>query len=255
MNDRFYYWRLIVIAGFLSTTSWIYAQEDVFDQASIALEEGRLDEAQRGYEQLISEGQVSTELYANLAKTYYLSEDKTTAILYYERALRLDPDNTEIINSLSNIRQELDIRLSDIPDFVVVSAYQSIVRFLSPATWISLQVLFGIVAVGLLYFLLFRVGEDRYRMVLIAAAVSTFLFILSWLMAVQSKGYIVAQDQAIVSIEATSLYTSPDALSPEVAALVGGIKVWITDELGEWYKVRLRDRDEGWVKKEEVTII
>ena len=56
-------------------------------------------------------------------------------------------------------------------------------------------------------------------------------------------------------VEVSSINQAPDDISPEVTEVGEGIKVWITDELGDWYKVVLRDKDEGWIKKSEVEVI
>lgn len=247
-------YHLIAILSIGLSSSSLIGQEVSFQGASQALEDGEIQTAQLQYKQLIEDGFSSPELYSNLAKTYYLDGDRINAILYYERALRLAPSNDDVINALNNIRQELDVRLSDIPDFIVVAAYRGYVRSLSPRSWLILQVLFGGLSLVGLYLLFFKAGGVP-KWTTYGVGIAALLFLLSWLWSHQAKSYIMSRDEAIITVNSTSLYSAPDDISPEVTAVVGGIKIWITDELGDWYKVRLRDKDEGWVKKEEVTII
>ena len=84
----------------LSFTAW--AQNDsIFNIANEAYADGNYQEAQRLYQSILKDDEMSSELYFNLGNTHYKLENLAQSIYYYEKALKLNPKDEAILNNLS----------------------------------------------------------------------------------------------------------------------------------------------------------
>jgi len=247
----------ILVFLFVSLCLSLSAQDQDFTKSVELLNGGDLSGAITIMDSIIDNGYSSTELYSNLGNAHFMRGNQAKAMLYYEKALLLSPDNEDVIKSIEAIRRQLDIQITDIPDFILLTYYRKIVNLFSASTWGVLQLLFGLIAIGALFLYLLprknvNLSERNIKLIGLSALVLSLAFLA---FANSKKGYELSQNQAIVMDSKASIYQAPDKLSPEVAPIGAGNKVFIVSELGEWYKVSLRDKDAGWIKKEEVAII
>ncbi|MDE6865054.1 MAG: tetratricopeptide repeat protein, partial [Alistipes sp.] len=67
----------------------------LWDAANAAYLDGNYHEATKAYEQLVAQGYGSAKLFYNLANSYFKQERIGRTILFYRRALRLDPGNAD----------------------------------------------------------------------------------------------------------------------------------------------------------------
>jgi len=241
----------------ISLNIWLNGQNQQFARSVELLNSGNPIAAIAVMDSILSDGYASTELYSNLGNAHFAQGNKAKSILYYEKALILSPSNNDIMKSIDAVRRQLDIQITDIPDFILVGYYRNVVNLFSASTWGMLQLLSGLVAIGALFLYFFprsniNLSSRSISIIGISALVLSLLFLA---FAHSKKGYELSQNQAVVMASNVSIHQAPDKLSPEVAPLGEGNKVFIVSELGDWYKVSLRDKDTGWIKKEEVAII
>lgn len=78
-----------------------------FTAANQYLEKGELKGAADIYRSLIAQGFESAELYYNLGNLHYRNGERGKAVLWYERALRLSPRDTDIQFNLSLARAHI----------------------------------------------------------------------------------------------------------------------------------------------------
>lgn len=246
----------IIIAMVIGGINSMPAQQELFDESIQLLKNSQVSQAIALMDSIHNMGYISTELYSNLAHAHALNHDHAHAILNYERALVWAPHNKNIHKALAAHRKQLQIQISEIPDFILVTYYRSIVNMFTASTWSILQLILGIISIGALFLLWFSPPSFlSRRVVLITTIAACVMSILLACIAWSKKGYENSQHQGIIMMDDITLHQAPDKLSPTVAPLGAGNKVFILSEIGEWYKVTLRDKDTGWVKKEEVTII
>lgn len=77
-----------------------------FEDANAYYAAGKYQQAQQTYLQIIEEKGYSANLCYNLANSYAKLGQNGMAILYYKRALRLDPHNADIHHNLKRIQEE-----------------------------------------------------------------------------------------------------------------------------------------------------
>ncbi len=243
--------RIITSLIFLVFSGLVFAQEE-----SSIPQEKRLDYAENLEENIkyIEEGQHSKELYMNLGYAYYQDGDLANAVLYYEKALKLAPLDSYVKTSLAQIRAELPIQVSDIPDFILVRAYRSVSNLMSAATWSIIQLIFGLMFLYGLYQVLLKGVTMKRTYSWTLLGVLLVLSLICGLMSYHSKLVEDGGDQAISMVD-QELYKAADERSESVVTIGPGNKVFLLDTIGDWYKVQLRDKDTGWVKKEKVRLI
>lgn len=76
--------------------------DSLWTGATAAYAEGRWEDAIDGYTAISRSGLESADLYCNIGSAYFKAEDYPHAVLYYERALKLDP-------SCSDARYNLEV--------------------------------------------------------------------------------------------------------------------------------------------------
>jgi tetratricopeptide (TPR) repeat protein len=79
----------------------------VFNRANALYDGGEYEQAAQLYERLVDAGLTDASLFYNLGNSYYKSGAIGRAVLYYERARRLDPRNEDINANLSMARSLL----------------------------------------------------------------------------------------------------------------------------------------------------
>ena len=73
----------------------------LFEKGNSAYNKGEYEIAVTSYETILESGETSAELYFNLANAYYKLDQVAPSIYFYEKALQLDPNDSDIKNNLS----------------------------------------------------------------------------------------------------------------------------------------------------------
>ena len=108
---------VVLLISVLCTSAWAVQGEDKFDLGNEAYAEGKYDEALFFYKGAIKQKGYSASLLYNMANAYYQKKDVGQAILHYERALYLDPGNTDIQANLSLARKDFGLIAEPVPDW------------------------------------------------------------------------------------------------------------------------------------------
>jgi tetratricopeptide (TPR) repeat protein len=110
------------------------------------------------YESLAANNGESADVYYNLGNAYYKSENIAKAVLNYERALLLNPDDEDIRFNLELARSKTVDKVAPEYKFFLMDWLESIINLLSIAAWSILAVVSFVVT--LLTLLLFLFGKS-----------------------------------------------------------------------------------------------
>lgn len=244
---------IILLALVSSALEPLQAQEPsvLFNRGSEYYRAGKFDEAAMEYQTIINQGLVSAEVCFNLGNAYYRQGKIAQSILAYERAERLKPGDADIQHNLRLVNFKTIDRIDPLPEFFLIQWLRS---FASVVTFqISLQVL-------MVSWLLFFVslagvfvtrGQAFLRALRWLVLIAGVLIVLSGssigIHALLSKG----NDQAIVTASVVTAKSSPDEQSVDAFVVHEGLKVRMTDTLGDWAKITLPDGKVGWVRTQQ----
>ena len=225
-----------------------------FKEANLTFNQKNYELAIEQYQSLESAGYTSPELYYNLGLAHYEEGEIGQAILYLERHLLIQPTSQKGKESLSIIKKEVDVQITEIPPFILWQYYRSAINAFSSSQWAIIQIVSTIILVVLMGLFWF---SQRQRRLLMKIGIGVFLlsFMIAWHFADSRKIIEAGGQSAIIMTPVTYLYSGPDSRSEEKARLSEGVKVLILDQIGEWVKVQLSDRDIGWIEGEWIEVI
>ncbi len=221
-------------------------------QADAAYKAGDFAKALELY-QKTAEKTPNADLYHSIANTYFRMSDYASAILYYERALRLAPNDERLTENHKVCRSRLMGEVYVMPDFFLVGWIKSMAKLMSPLAWtVAFFVLFVVACV--LFFVYYFTSERKVMMFYLWLAA----FILSlgaFGLGFERQEMINNKDYAIVFSADVPLRQTMEGQQESKTKLFKGQKVKIEQRSGEELKVKTEDGKEGWVKAKEIKII
>lgn len=249
--------RRVLITLCLFWVGQVFAQtpEQVFDQANQLYQQNKFTEARDAYESIARNGFASGELYYNLGNSYYKTGDVGKAILNYERALRLMPNDDDLKHNLQLANLMITDKIEATPRLFIWDYWDGIKASLSinTLTWIVYCVFVFLVG-SICIILLARTYQLR-RLGLFGGSISTVVLILFVVLLMGKMGELNRADAAVVTAKLTTVKNSPDAKSSDAFVLHSGVKVTVTDGVNEWMKIRLADGKVGWMEKSDAEVI
>lgn len=241
---------VILLAGLsiFTSSAQVSGQEGVaglWSQANSAYGETQYQNALNYYQMIEGEGLVSADLYYNIGNTYFKLEDNPHAILYYEKALKIDPAHKDALNNLSICNSLILDKIEVVPEFIIVTWIRQVKYLFSANVWAWLTV--ALVFVTALLLLLFKFGRSGRKVSFVFACIVFFFAICTFAFSISAKSDAVKVDEAIVIAPVASIKSSPGDAGKSIFVLHEGTKVSILDDLGEWRKIELSDGRQGWV--------
>ena len=227
----------------------------LLDSANQEYANARYEKAIQSYLDVIQAGYVAPELYFNLGNAYYKTNDISHAILYYERAHQLSPNDDEINFNLNLARSQIIDKIDTVPQFFMTRWWNAIRGSMSADNWGYMS----LVAFAL-FLLLF--GLYLFSRLLTVKKITfwlgTILFVvsvLSFIMGHKQSELLNAKSQAIIMSPSVTVKSSPDMSGTELFMLHEGTKVSVEDSLGEWREIRISNGNKGWIRESDYTVI
>ena len=234
------------------------AQEDVsslWEKAGEAFAAGQWQNALNCYQMIEGEGLVSDDLYYNIGNTFLKLQDNAHAILYYERALKLNPSHADAAHNLEIVRQMTLDKIDEVPDFILVSWFHNLRQGLSANAWAWITL--GLLLLAGILLTVFRSGAPRSlrKVSFILSCIVLVLAIFTFIFSLQQKRAVTRQDSAIVTAPVCSVKSSPAEGGKTVFVLHEGTKVRLLDDVGDWTRIEIADGRQGWAQGSTFEII
>ena len=260
MNKKIYALLFCAVISVLTA-----AAQTLTEQAEAAYNNDDYNKALQLYQQAAKDEGTSSELFYNIGNVYYKLDKNGMAILYYERALLLDPNNQDARNNLDFVNGKANLSI-DRGSTYWKDSLDEIVRSQSASTWgkIGIICFFAfIVAVAVYIFMnaviVRKIGFFGGGILLICA-------ILANVCAFYVQAEVSIHNKAIVVVPSATLSTSPRTpkdKTEEAFLLNEGTKVEIIDSVSnsvaggkeKWLDVRADDTHRAWINAKDVEII
>lgn len=247
---------IIILAQVLSVAASARNVDSLWNQAVADYTAGEYEAALKGFSEIGEQGYESPGLYFNIANCYYkLDHYLGKSILYYEKALKLDPSYEDARVNLDIAKERTLDRIEEVPDFILLTWLREFRDTMSSNAWAWTAIfLLVLTAVSVL---LFRfAGPLSLRKTAFAVAVVAFcLMIVATVFAFGLRNVAENVNEAVVTVPVSSVKSSPSQTEQSLFILHEGTKVGIVDSLGDWYRIELADGRQGWMENDDMEII
>ncbi len=221
--------------------------DSAFAKANSFYQNENYQEAIVSYERILQSGKQSAEVYFNLGNAHYKANQVGPAIWNFEKALQLDPGDSDTTNNLKFAQQ---LRVDDVQPLAVNPVKRfltDIVNSLSVDNWAYISIMLALVAV--LFFLLYHYANNTAKKRLFFTL--SMVVLLGMALAIISAAY--AQNlrdeniEAIVFTKETVTRAEPKDNAEPSFAIHEGTKVRILEEYKKWARVELANGSQSWM--------
>jgi len=207
------------------------------------------------YNKLLLDGFEGISLYYNLGNAHYRLGKVGYAILYYEKALKLSPNDEDVKHNLALAKLNLKDKVDTLPPFFIFNLWEGLLAVFSVTGWtIIVYVIFILVLmVFVVYFFSRSVTEQRISF-FTGIGLTVILLLTVALLIVKMNKEFNTKDGIIIETSVI-VKSSPDYSSKDSFQIHEGLKVRIEDNVDDWVKIRLDDGKIGWITEKSLGII
>jgi len=246
---------LFIIISLLIAFNAKSQEADSLSKANELYKSGKYQDAVLIYEYILDQGYESKELYYNLGNAYYKQNVISKAILYYEKALLLDPNDEDVIYNLELANRFVVDKIEVLPEFFITAWINDLRNMFSSDIWAIISLSSFILMLILISFYLYShdlvIKKTTFWLSFLILIISATSFIFSF----KQKHKILSENTAIVISPSVTVKSSPDASGTDLFVIHEGTKVWIEDKISDWKEIKLSDGSKGWLKKDEILSI
>ena len=212
--------------------------------------------ALKDWQDVQATGLMSKELYYNLGNAYFKDGQIAPAVLWYERALRLDPSDNDVRYNLEYARALTQDRIDEVPELFFKQWGRAICYLLPSNAWAVIGLIFLAITVTLVLLFLLGSTPGRRKMGFFAAIVTCLIALLGWQFAQWQRQEAQRQDLAIVMRPVSSVKSSPSPSgAKDLFILHEGTRVRILDNVSGYSQIEIADGRQGWIPVSEIEVI
>jgi tetratricopeptide (TPR) repeat protein len=229
--------------------------ETLFNQGNAAYAKGDFESAEQAYRAIVARGIRNSRVFYNLGNACFRRNEIGNAILYYEKALRLDPGDADARENLRYASLRIRDRIPPDETPFLIALFGKARDFLSleQVTRLFVALYLGAMTVLAAWILL-----RRRRGAALLGALGAILLALAlssggWM--VLRAGSLEAHDEAIVLAPKLDVFSGPGNENTLLASVHEGTKVRIHARRDFWVQVTLPDGRAGWLMGETLGVI
>lgn len=243
MKKIFFLLCLLSTAVFVAQTS----NNVVFEKANLNYKEGKYQEAIDLFKTIEAKNSVSSTLFYNIANSYYKLNNVANTIYYYEKALKLDPLNTDAANNLEFARRMTIDNIEELPKTFLQRLEANYIQKLSYNQWASSAIFLSFLASILFLLFYFSSISNRKRIYFLTSMLSFLLLAITIFISYNQYQRVINTRDAIIFTPKVSVNSAPTINSDEIFVLHEGTKVMVLDAVDNWKKIKLADGKIGWI--------
>lgn len=216
----------------------------------------------RLYLQAIDDEGISPEIYYNLGNAYYRIDELGKSVLYYQRALNLDPSMKDARANLEFVKTKIADKPEDDSSFLG-NVHEGIISAFTPNAWAWIAFVLFASLIGSLATYIFTNNVTLRKVGFFGGFVILVIVIYVSVVAFQSANAFRNSGKAVVTVPTANLRTMPGASlqdNEKVIPIHEGTILEITDSMtmpGEtaspkWYDVKINNSTRAWVNASDV---
>lgn len=226
--------------------------DSLFVQANELYRQENYTEALKAYEEIEAMDQESWALYYNIGNIHYKMNRVAPAIFYYEKALKLRPDQQDVRFNLEFANQMVLDNIEPLPRNLGQRFMDAVILKLTYETWAKIAV--GLAFLFALLFLMyhFSYSTGKKRFYFITSIITVILVTTSVFFAFRNQLYVKNNREAIIFATEAEVMNAPTTTSEAYFELHEGTKVTVLESLDNWKKIRIADGKIGWIEEKDL---
>lgn len=212
-------------------------------------------EALERYQQIEKQEVESAELYFNMGNIYYKTNQVAPSIYYYEKALRLSPNDKDIKFNLEFANTMVLDNIEPLPKSLGQKFMDGIILRFTYETWAKIAVSLAFVFAVLFLLYHFSYSTSKKRIYFISSILTVIFVTLSLFFSFKNKYYVDNKIEAIVFSGEAEVKSAPTNSSDVYFELHEGTKVLILESLDNWKKIKIADGKIGWMNVSDLKVL
>jgi hypothetical protein len=223
--------------------------DSLFNAGNQLYENEAYEAALEAYHAVILGGKESADLYYNMGNAAFRSNSIGHAVLYYEKALKMDPSHEDAAHNLDFVSRYRADAFEEVPVLFLTAWVRGFVQLFPEHTWSILSMIFFLLVLSGIILFLYSRSVFVKKLAFISALTAILFFSVSLSSAISRHRDIVNPDTGIILVPSVVVRSSPSESGTELFILHEGTKIEVNEEVGAWQNIRLVDGREGWIMK------
>lgn len=239
----------IAVIVFIPLIMLADSAKTLFDRANESYAKGDYENTVALCDSLIKNNIESAAIYFNLGNAWFKLDDVPKAILYFEKARKIEPNNEDINYNLQLANTKIADRIEAVPEFFIKTWWKKLVFYFNEEQWTSINI--TIFIVFLLFVVIFSVSKkSKIKSITLGLLLSFFvLSVISGFIGFRSYKIKTTHNTGVIFTPTVNVKSAPDEGSSTLFILHQGSKVELMEESSTWEKVKIANGSEGWVLK------
>ena len=242
--------RIFIILLFFSSSILAQDPNTLFEKASLSYEKKEYAQALIYYNEIQDLGLYSSDLYYNIGNCYYKLQQNAEAVLYYEKALKLNPSDEDALFNLKLVQMQLVDKLAEVPQVFYQKWIESIKNKLTIDQWAKLGLIFLFLFCSLFISFLFIKTYSLKKRSFTVSVFSLLVAVSSLSLAYYSHKTLKVE--AVLMQANAYIKSAPSNQSEDLFILHEGTKVQVLEVFNDWTKIKLSDGMIGWLENKAI---
>jgi len=229
--------------------------DEIFIEANNLYKEHKYDEALEKYKNIEETGYMSDNLYYNIANVHYKLEEVAPAILYYKKALKLNPNLDDAKFNLKMAQLRAVDKIEKLPVTFFVKFWNWLANILTVQQWAYFAVAMAFFSSIAFIFYFFASSSVIKRVSFVKSITGFILLIVAVVIAQQQDTWEKSHKDAVVMTENSYIKVAPNENSEDKFILHEGTEVLVIDQVDDWVRIKLADGKRGWIFNGDIEVI
>ncbi|HKL02253.1 MAG TPA: tetratricopeptide repeat protein [Cryomorphaceae bacterium] len=245
----------IIFALFITYPSVVSGESQL---AKNAFAEGTNHYKEGNYEEALEdflEAEKTAEGFAinfNIGNTYFKLNQIPESILHYERALKYQPANEDLLYNLRLANDRIVDKIETLPRSKLNRWWREFRYGMGPDGWGYIALAWSLVSAFLLFVFFYSRRRGLKRLGFYGGIIGLILMVLSTTLAKSADAFRNTHNSGVVFTDKVDVKGEPREESTLVFVLHAGTKVTLVQQVEDWYEVELASGNRGWMKADDL---
>jgi tetratricopeptide (TPR) repeat protein len=245
----------VVLLSLASLFATANTHKDVIKQANQLYSQGLYDSSLVLYKSVLADNYHSAELCYNIGNAYFKNNDIPSAILYYEKAHKLAPNDEDILYNLSICNSMIVDKIEKVPNLFYKQWWNYFYEMFNANSWAMLSLVIWSAFLVVLGFYILSKSRSSKKISFYLGVLLLVASVGSFGLASQKYYYTKENKEAIVFTPTITVKSSPTNSSVDLFVVHEGTKVRILDKVDNWNKIKIQDGSIGWLPADATKLI